>query len=216
VLILFFKGLLIGFSIAAPVGPIGVLCIRRTLSDGRLAGLLSGFGAASADAFYGLLAAGGISAVTSFLATQQTWIHLFGSIFLALLGIKTLLSKPVSQSSPLPRIRWAGNFLSTFMLTLTNPMTILSFIGIFAGLGLGASGHDLVSAPWIVVGVFTGSVLWWLILSTSVSLLRGHLSAPVLLWVNRISGLVLIIFAAWSFISLLNSGLPFSTKIEIQ
>lgn len=132
---IFFRGLIIGFSIAAPVGPIGVLCIRRTLAEGRLAGFLSGIGAASADMFYGAVATFGLT---------------------------------------------AGAYITTFFLTITNPLTILSFIAIFAGLRLGETDGNYFSATIMVLGVFTGSAAWWLTLSSGVSLLREKFTPALL------------------------------------
>ena len=152
-----FRGLAIGFSIAAPVGPIGVLCIRRTLAEGRAAGLISGLGAATADAAYGCIAAFGLTAISNFLASQQNWLRLIGGVFLCYLGAKTFLSRPVAGSTAVKSGGVASNYTSTLLLTLTNPMTILSFAVVFAGLGLGNTAGDYPSASVLVVGVFLGS-----------------------------------------------------------
>ena len=193
----FLRGLLIGFSIAAPVGPIGVLCIRRTLADGRMAGLASGLGAATADAFYGSLAGFGLTLVANFLVSQQTWLRLVGGIFLLYLGVKTALSQPASDSAPVTNTHsrglW-GAYLSTLLLTLTNPLTILSFAAIFAGLGLADTGGNSLSAVLLVLGVFCGSASWWLLLSGGVGLLRGRLTPRILQWVNRLAGVVIVVF----------------------
>ena len=193
----FLRGLLIGFSIAAPVGPIGVLCIRRTLADGRMAGLASGLGAATADAFYGSLAGFGLTLVANFLVSQQTWLRLVGGIFLLYLGVKTALSQPASDSAPVTNTHsrglW-GAYLSTLLLTLTNPLTILSFAAIFAGLGLADTGGNSLSAVLLVLGVFCGSASWWLLLSGGVGLLRGRLTPRILQWVNRLAGAVIVVF----------------------
>jgi threonine/homoserine/homoserine lactone efflux protein len=189
------RGLIMGFSIAAPVGPIGLLCIRRTLNEGRTSGLLTGLGAASADAIYGSLAAFGLTLITSILISQRIWLSIAGGLFLCYLGIKTLLSKPAEQTPALSRHGLLSSYASTFLLTLTNPMTVLFFLGIFAGLGATAgSSASYASAATLVLGVFLGSCLWWLVLSESVSLLRGGFSASRLQWVNRISGLVIALF----------------------
>lgn len=191
------RGLVIGFSIAAPVGPIGVLCIRRTLADGRLAGLVSGLGAATADAFYGSLAGFGLTLVSNFLVSQQRWLRLVGGLFLLYLGIKTFLSAPASNPGQVIKMSsrglW-GAYLSTLLLTLTNPLTILSFAAIFAGLGLVETGGDMLSAGTLVLGVFCGSASWWLLLSGGVSLLRRRVTPAMLRWVNRIAGVVILGF----------------------
>ncbi len=182
------QGLVIGFSIAAPVGPISVLCIRRTLEEGRLLGVVSGLGAATADALYGVIAGFGLTLISSFLVGQQMWLRLIGGIFLCYLGVKTLLSRPMEQNVLDGRKGMMGAYGSTFFLTLTNPMTILSFAAIFAGLGLADVKGDYASASVLVLGVFMGSALWWLCLSGGVGLFRSRLKNAGLVWVNRISG----------------------------
>jgi len=189
-----FKGLVIGFSIAAPVGPIGVLCIKRTLTDGRMSGLVSGLGAATADALYGSIAGFGLTLISAFLLDQQTWIRLVGGAFLCYLGLKTFISKPAEQAVSVRSGNLISTYISTFALTLTNPLTILSFAAIFAGLGLGAAGGDFVSAGALVAGVFLGSAAWWLILSGGVSLLRRRFDQRAMGWVNRFSGVVILGF----------------------
>jgi threonine/homoserine/homoserine lactone efflux protein len=219
----FVRGLALGFAIAAPVGPIGVLVIRRTLAEGRMAGLVSGLGAATADGIYGFIAAFGLTFISSFLISQQNWIRLLGGLFLIYLGIKTLRA-PVAQrpasgfDTAQPGFDTAptgtptqptatqsglsGNYASTFVLTLTNPLTILSFAAVFAGLGVGATSGDYASAAVLVLGVFLGSALWWLALSTGVSLLRSRVSPRGLRWVNRVSGLFILGFGLAALASL--------------
>ncbi|GAB4369591.1 MAG: LysE family transporter [Elainellaceae cyanobacterium] len=190
----FLRGLIIGFSIAAPVGPIGVLCIRRTLTDGRLNGLFSGLGAATADAIYGCIAGFGLTFISSLLVSQVFWLRLIGGGFLCYLGVKTLMSKPAKQAASSQSHSLLGAYLSTVFLTLTNPATILSFVAVFAGLGLASTAGSYLTASVLVAGVFLGSALWWLLLSGGVSLLRSHFDPHRLVWLNRISGLILIIF----------------------
>ncbi len=198
----FLKGLVIGFSIAAPVGPIGVLCIRRTLADGRLTGLVSGLGAASADALYGCVAGFGLTFISSALIGQQVWLRLVGGAFLCYLGIKTLLARPAEGDSPAGGTGLAGAYASTLFLTLTNPMTILSFAAVFAGLGLVGAGGGYGSAAALVLGVFSGSAIWWLLLSSGVGLFRRKFDARALRWVNRISGAVIAGFGLFALASL--------------
>src|SRR5215470_8265867 len=131
------KGILIGFAIAAPVGPIGVLCIRRSLAEGQRMGLVTGLGAATADAGYGCVAGFGLTAVSGFMVGQKLWLGLLGGLFLLYLGARTFFSKPVDQAAPVAGKGLSSAYLSTFLLTLTNPMTILSFAAVFAGFGLG-------------------------------------------------------------------------------
>jgi threonine/homoserine/homoserine lactone efflux protein len=198
----FLRGLVIGVSIAAPVGPIGVLCIRRTLAEGRAAGFVSGLGAASADAVYGFMAAFGLTFISTFLVAHQSWIRLVGGLFLLFLGVRTLTA-PVSEKAAEVRDRGLlGNYLSIFLLTLTNPLTILSFAAVFAGLGVGAAGGDYLAATTTVLGVFVGSALWWLTLSVGVSLFRGRMTSSAMIWVNRVSGCVIVLFGLAAVASL--------------
>lgn len=192
------RGIVLGLSIAAPVGPIGVLCIRRTLSEGRAFGFASGLGAATADALYGAMAAFGLSFVATFLISHEFWLRLIGGLFLCYLGLRTLIVRPADASATLraPSARGATGlgsaYATTLALTATNPMTILSFVAIFAGLGLSAGSY--LDAGLLVLGVFLGSALWWLVLSGGVSLIRGRLSAAGLRWINVISGLIVLGF----------------------
>ena len=199
---LFLKGLIIGFSIAAPVGPIGVLCIRRTLVYGRVSGLLSGLGAATADAVYGSIAGFGLTFISVLLLSRQDWLKLAGGLFLCYLGVKTLLAQPATSSEPPPEQNLLSAYMSTFFLTLTNPATILSFMAIFAGLGLAGEQNSYFSAVVLVLGVFVGSALWWLTLSGVVSLFRKKFNARWLTWVNRISGMIIGGFGLLILISL--------------
>jgi threonine/homoserine/homoserine lactone efflux protein len=195
---LFISAFIIGISIAAPVGPIGVLVIRRSLAEGRLMGLTSGLGAAAADTFYGFIAAFGLSAISSLLVSASLPLRIFGAAFLAYLGIKTLLSRPSDKAAEAKSsTNLLSAFLSTLALTITNPMTILSFLGIFAGMGLEAVTGNTFAASVMVLGVFAGSAAWWLLLSTGVSLFRERIDSGVMLWVNRLSGLIILGFALW-------------------
>ncbi len=202
----FLRGLVIGFSIAAPVGPIGVLCIRRTLAEGRRYGLASGLGAATADALYGAVAGFGLTVVRDVLTGQQGWLRLIGGAFLLYLGARTFLAKPAQESARAQGRGLFGAYASTFALTLTNPMTILSFAAIFAGLGLADSGGDFPAAATLVLGVFGGSAAWWLTLSGAVSLVRARFDARALAWVNRLSGAIIVAFGLTALASLLAGG----------
>ncbi|MGZ3642995.1 MAG: LysE family translocator [Ktedonobacteraceae bacterium] len=202
----FIRGLLIGLSIAATVGPMSVLCIQRTLNKGQLYGLVSGLGIATADAVYGSIAAFGLTLITNFLIMEQTWIRLIGGIFLIYLGIKTMLSKPPESAATLTMQTngYPGAYASTFLLTLTNPLTILSFAAIFAGIGVGSASKSFLSAALVVLGVFSGSTLWWIILTGIISLLRKKMDAQWLLWINRISGAIITLFGIGALLFLLS------------
>jgi threonine/homoserine/homoserine lactone efflux protein len=181
--------------------------------------MVSGLGAATADAIYGLIAAFGLTYISALLISQQSWIRLVGGLFLLFLGAKTLRAPVVerpSQSRGVATAASAGtlaqptgrgllaNYASTFLLTLTNPMTILSFAAIFAGLGVGATSNGYGPAAVLVLGVFLGSALWWLALSTAVSLLRSRVSLRGLRWVNRVSGLIILGFGLVALASLVS------------
>jgi len=198
----FLRGLIIGFSIAAPVGPIGLLCISRTLTHGRISGLISGLGAATADALYGSVAAFGLTFISNMLINQQGWIRLIGGVFLSFLGVKIFLRPPAKQAAGVKGHGLVSTYASTFFLTLTNPLTILSFAAIFAGLGVGTQTANYLFAGILVLGVFTGSALWWLILSSAVSLIGQKIQSRRLRWVNRISGIIITIFGLLVLLSL--------------
>lgn len=207
---LWLRSLLIGLSIAAPVGPIGLLCIRRTLSDGQRAGLMTGLGAAAADGVYGAVAAFGLSAVSGFLVAQQDLLRMGGGLFLLYLGQGILRSRPAEKTTASIQSDARGSMgllISTFLLTLTNPMTILSFVAIFSGLGLaaGTASYGAAAPLLTVAGVFSGSALWWLTLTFTLSRLK-FLSRPErLIWINRISGLMILTFGMVSVVQALKA-----------
>lgn len=197
------RGLLIGFSVAAVVGPIGILCIQRTMSNGFLYGFVTGLGAATADAIYGSIAGLGLTLIAAFLISQNGWIHLIGGLFLLYLGIKTLLSRPAEQGAVTARTsNFFGAYASTLLLTLTNPQTIISFAAIFAGLGVGTTKNSALAAFLVIGGVFIGSGLWWLLLAGGVTLLRSRITPAWFVWINRIAGCVIVLFGIYALITL--------------
>ncbi|MFZ6676613.1 LysE family translocator [Undibacterium sp. Tian12W] len=194
---LFFKAVLIGLSIAAPVGPIGLLCIQRTLAYGMRTGFVSGMGAACADAVYGAIGAFGMVAITDYFVALSTPLAIAGAVFLAWMGGKLLLSKAQLVDQDVANKQTAINtFLSIFMLTITNPMTIVSFIAVFASIAGPVAVHPSAAA-FMVAGVFLGSALWWLILSGGVALIRKKISTTTMMRINRNGGCLLLGFAAW-------------------
>lgn len=202
----FVKGVILGFSIAAPVGPIGVLCIRKTLQFGRLSGLFSGLGAATADTVYGVVAAFGLTLISSFLLAGQFWLQLLGGVFLIYLGLKTFSSKVAEISNNISHKTLFGDFISTFFLTITNPMTIFSYLAVFAGLGLSDTTGNYANACMLVFGVFLGSALWWLILSEGITLFRKKISQKAMIWINRLAGMIIIAFGITALLSNLKGG----------
>jgi threonine/homoserine/homoserine lactone efflux protein len=194
------RGALIGLSVAAPVGPMGVLCIRRTLADGRRAGLATGLGIATADAIYSSIAAFGIAVVAQLLLREALWIRLIGGGFLCYLGVKTALATPAAEAAAETGIGAPAAYGSALGLTLANPTTILSFVAIFAGVGVG--GRASASAALLVLGVLLGSTSWWLILTGAVTLVRTRLTPDMLRWVNRLSGCILLAFGLLALLSI--------------
>ena len=190
----FTRGALLGFSVAAPVGPIGLLCIRRTLEHGVAAGIAGGLGTALADALYAAVAAFGLTAVSAALAVVALPLQVAGILVLAWLGIRTFTQRPAAVAAT-PRQAHAGLFAQTFFLTLTNPATILSFAAIFAGVGL-MNGRDPLRATALVSGAFAGSLMWWIVLSSGVGFARTRITSGVLIWINRGAGILLLGFAA--------------------
>jgi threonine/homoserine/homoserine lactone efflux protein len=203
-LLLFAKGAGIGFVIAAPVGPVGILCVHRTLRHGRLAGLVAGLGAAVGDAVYGLIAAFGLTLISDWLLQHQEAVRLIGGMFLLGLAAKMLLARqsepPPGEAQRVARAEEAGliqAFWLTFALTMTNPITILAFLGIFAAAGTGDLTDHSTLAAALVLGVFVGSALWWMGLAAGAGLIRERLEGGGLIWVTRISALMILGFAVY-------------------
>lgn len=202
-LALLIKGFALGFSIAAPVGPIGVLCIRRTLTEGRVSGFVSGLGAATADAVYSCIAAFGLVSVSGFLVSQQTLLRMVGGGFLCILGLRSLVARPPNAAAATRGHGPLGSYGATFALTLTNPLTIVSFAAVFSGLGVVSGEASYSSAASLVIGVFLGSASWWLILSLVAGALRRRVSPLAMRWISVGAGTAMLGFGAWIFASTL-------------
>lgn len=188
---LFLKGLLIGFVVAVPIGPMGVLCVSRALSGGPVYGLFSGLGVATGDAVWAGIAALGLTMISGFLLSQQAWLRPIGGIFLCYLGVKTFLTRPGVQTVSGAATGLAGAYGSTFFLTFSNPATILSFVAIYAGWGVESLSGHYVSAAVLTAGVFVGSASWWILLSGGLLAFRKSFAHSGLQWVQRISGAVI-------------------------
>jgi threonine/homoserine/homoserine lactone efflux protein len=187
------KGLLVGIVIAVPVGPVGVLCIRRTILDGRLAGLFSGLGAATADSVFGIIAGYGLTVISDSLFYYQDFLRIGGAAFLLYVGITSLVSDPMARRrSDADPEGLLGDFVSTFVLTITNPVTILSFIAIFGAIGFTGEEATLVHATILVAGVWCGSFFWWISLISATGLLRLTFKRQHLVWISRGSGGILV------------------------
>lgn len=188
----FIKGILIGFAMAIPVGPIGILCIRKTLTEGRLRGLIIGLGAATADLLYACIAAFGLTVISDTLNSQRIWIRLAGGALLLFLGVRIYRAQPKNPKIHINGSGMLRSYLTTIFLTLTNPLTIFAFIAIFAALDL-SDGLSYLSASLLVLGVFLGSTSWFVLLSSGVTLFRNKLDINGLRWVNKIAGVLIII-----------------------
>ena len=197
------RGIVIGFSIAAPVGPIGVLCIRRTLGDGRAIGFTSGMGAATADALYGCVAAFGLTLVSNFLIGQKFWLSLIGGLFLITLGVKNFTSRPAESLQQIPRGRGlVAAYASTLFLHLTNPATILSFSSSSPG-WVSSTKHATPSPPSFSSSACSSFSLWWLTLSLGVGFFRDRFNTTAMAWVNRISGIIITTFGIVALFTLI-------------
>ena len=201
----FLQGGLVGLAVAAPVGPIGLLCIRRTLRNGRVVGLATGIGAATADGLYGLIAATGLS-LTGLLVSHGDWMRMGGGLLIIYLGVMTfkrgLIEMPDDPAKFLKGVSSGYEPLkaygTTFLLTLSNPTTILAFVGMISGLSKGVEAGPY-AAYWLVFGVFCGSALWWLFLVTGTSVMKRFVSARMMRLFDFASGAILAIWGAWMF-----------------
>lgn len=202
----FLKGLLIGFVIAAPLGPIGILCARQTLTHGLRAGFLSGMGASTADVLYGFIAAFGLTLISDIVQSYQFWFRLAGGVILCFIGVRTFREKPDRKGLIImlaKEKRHTGMYTSTFLLTLTNPLTIFSLAAVFAGVGIAGTRGNVLSAAVLVLGVFLGSVLWWLFIGAVFSVFKRRVKLHELQWINRIAGLIIAISGVLALASLI-------------
>lgn len=199
------NGFIFGLVLAAPVGPVGVLCVQRTLSEGRMHGLLSGLGAAVGDAIYGAIAAFGVSAIQLWISDHQASLRTIGGILLLLLAAKTLILRPNRKNQKnvgkLHTENLLQDFVSTFLLAITNPITILTFAGLFVTLGSTDVGDSVNNAALLVFGVFIGSALWWFALAFTANLARPYIDGGYQKWVSRISAAILISFGVYALIT---------------
>jgi len=191
------KGLAVGIVIAVPVGPVGVMCVRRTIFEGKAAGFVSGLGAATADALFGCIVAFGLTFVSEWLIGYHQWLRIAGGCYLLYIGCSALLAAPEAKRPSEPDAEsLLRDFLSTFALTLTNPITILAFLGIFSAIGLGGGDATFARAAILVLGVWLGSLLWWLTLTFGLGSLFQSFEARHLKWINRASGVILFLSGA--------------------
>jgi threonine/homoserine/homoserine lactone efflux protein len=195
---IFAKGILIGIAVAAPVGPIGLLCIQRTLRDGLPTGLATGLGAAIADGVFGAVAAFGLASISDQLIAWQDLLRIVGGLVLFVLAYRAWYRAPPDMPAARVHVRLISGFGTGLAVTLSNPMTIMGFIGIFAGLGLSELSHGLASATQMVCGVLIGSALWWLGLCLGTDALKPRFGPQSLAWTNRLAALMLVGFGTFA------------------
>ncbi len=198
---LLIQGIIIGLVVAVPVGPLGLLCINRALSLGPLCGLCSGLGVATADALGAGIAALGITLVSTFLVNHSLMLRFVGGIFLCFLGLKIYAMKPSKKTPPKTVNGLLGAYATTFLLTFSNPVTILSFIAIYAGWGVESLRGNYLGAAVLMAGVFTGSALWWLALFVGLKTFRERFNLKIIGWIHLVSGAII---AGFGFIVLLS------------
>lgn len=196
------RGLILGFTIAMAVGPITLLVVRRTLDHGGVYGFVSGLGVATADATYGGIAAFGLTAVTTVLVSAHAILGFIGGAVIVLIGIRTALTHPSAPAEEAARPGLVAAFASIYALTMTNPLTIVLYVGVFAAIGL-AAGAGFADAAVLTLAVLVGSGLWWVVLCSAVAWARERLSTRILLWFNRVSGAALVLFGAFALLSAL-------------
>jgi len=200
-LLFLLKGIAVGLSISAPVGPMGLLCIRRTLAWGRACGIVTGLGVATADLFYSSVAAFGLATISGVLIAQGGWLRMAGGIVLCGLGLRIFFGRPPAHGSEPEQTaaqavsRYSAAYLSALALALSNPIGIVFFMSFFSGMGLADTGGNMANSALLVMGVFSGSLLWWLLLSSGVAYIGGRLSQRVLVRVSQLSGILILGFA---------------------
>ncbi len=190
----FLKGIAVGFVIAAPVGPVGMMCIHRTITDGKLFGFVTGLGAAIADTLYGCIAAFGLGFLAAELINYQIGLRAFGGAVLCVIGIRALLNRRAPNPVAPKRDQLFRIFVSTFIITVTNPLTILSFVAIFAAIGIAEVKEQMGWGIALVAGVFIGSAAWWVLLTSIAGIFHKRLDDTTAIWVGRVSGIVIIGF----------------------
>ncbi len=199
----FIKGLIVGFLASIPLGPVGVLCIQRTINKGRFSGIISGMGAATVDSFFALVAALGLTYIINFIEEQHFFIQLIGGGVLIFLGIKIFTTNPVKQ---IRRHRRKKNkliedYFSVLFLTLSNPLAVFLFVAAFAGIGMVTSKDSSLKSSLIIAGVFAGAMGWWAILTFFIDLFRKRFRLKQLWWINKIAGVVIIVFGIAAMLS---------------
>ena len=197
------KGIVVGFLASIPLGPVGVLCIQRTINKGRTSGLFSGMGAATVDSFFALVAALGLTFIINFIEEQQFYIQLLGGGVLIFLGTRIFNTNPIQQirRHRKKKNKLVEDFLSVLFLTLSNPLAVFLFVAAFAGIGLVTSKDSSVKSSLIIAGVFLGATFWWASLTFFVDLFRKKFRLKQLWWINKIAGVIIIVFGIAAMLS---------------
>jgi len=199
----FFKGFLVGIIISAPIGPVGALCIQRTMTKGRASGILSGFGAAAGDSIFAVIAIFGLSYISGLLNEQEAWFRIIGGIILLYFGLRVYLSKPRDCSDQEMDANHFGTFGSAFLLTISNPLVILSIIAVFAVLGIVNPAVNYPSTALLILGVFLGAVSLWIVTCHILANYRNKMGQRGVMLVNRVTGLFILACSGYAFLSLL-------------
>jgi len=193
---LFVQGIIIGLTLAVPVGPLALICIQRTVTEGRLHGIFSGIGVATADSFYAAVTFLGLTFISGLIIAQQYLFRFLAGVVLILLGIRVFLSIPSAISANTEHETYLKDYLSMVALAIANPLTLVFFLVILPGYGVVIYGIDSLSAAEFVAGVFFGSTVWWIVLCGSIGSVRSRISTANLALINRVSGLLISCFGA--------------------
>lgn len=210
--VLLIKGIIVGLFVSIPLGPIGVLCIQRTINKGRLSGFLSGLGAATADTIFATIAGFSLTFVINFVEEKQFVFQLTGGVIVMLLGIKIFYTDPIRQLKRHRKKKSSllEDYLSVLFLTITNPLAIFLFVALFATMGLVSDGESIFYAGIMLSGVFLGAGLWWFVLSTLINVFRARFRLKQLWWINKISGGVIFLLG---LIAAIDTLFPFFTNL---
>lgn len=197
------QGIIVGIAVSAPLGPIGVLCIQRTLNKGYASGVVSGIGASTADIIYAIIAGFSITFISDFLIEQQNIIRIIGGIFLTFIGIKIYFSNPIKQirAQRTQGNKFFSDFITSFLITISNPITILAFGLIFSSFNMIESNENSTNISILIASVFAGALIWWLLLITIISLFKSKIRLRNLFWINKVTGVLIVIFALLVIIS---------------
>lgn len=192
----FIKGIIIGLLVSVPLGPIGIMCIQRTLNKGYMSGFISGLGAATADILFSIIAGFGLSIIINFIVERHIYFQILGGLFVLYIGYRIFSTNPVKQLKlqRLNRTRLSQDFVSVFLLTLSNPLAIFLFVGIMAGLNVANDLLSIFELSILVAGIAGGAILWWFVLASVANRFRKKIRLKSIWWLNKITGSVVFLF----------------------